>query len=86
MKTTIPPLEDFIRRAHDAVPMVGLLRPPDHRAGAWGTVVKHPGGWAVGTQDGDFWGEPVRLNAWHQDQVGAAAQGTKATPSAKTPR
>ena len=81
----IPPLEDFIRRAHDAgVPMVGICFGHQIIAQALGgTVVKHPGGWAVGTQDYDFGGEPVRLNAWHQDQVvalppGAAVAGRNA--------
>ena len=67
----IPPLEDFIRRAHDAgVPMVGICFGHQIIAQALGgTVVKHPGGWAVGAQDYDFGGRPVTLNAWHQDQV-----------------
>ncbi|ODT60521.1 MULTISPECIES: type 1 glutamine amidotransferase [Paracoccus] len=67
----IPPLEDFIRRAHDAgVPMVGICFGHQIIAQALGgTVVKHPGGWAVGAQDYDFGGQLVTLNAWHQDQV-----------------
>ncbi|MCO6361947.1 type 1 glutamine amidotransferase [Paracoccus sp. 08] len=67
----IPPLEDFIRRVHDAgVPMVGICFGHQIIAQALGgTVVKHPGGWAVGAQDYDFGGQPVTLNAWHQDQV-----------------
>ena len=42
-----------------------------------GTVVKHPGGWAVGAQDYDFGGQPVTLNAWHQDQVVALPPGAQ---------
>lgn len=67
----IPPLERFIHEAYEAgVPMVGICFGHQIIAQALGgTVVKHPGGWAVGTHDYDFGGETVRLNAWHQDQV-----------------
>lgn len=67
----IPPLERFIRDAYGAgVPLVGICFGHQIIAQALGgTVVKHPGGWAVGTQDYDFGDEAVRLNAWHQDQV-----------------
>ncbi|MTD98964.1 type 1 glutamine amidotransferase [Paracoccus sp. YIM 132242] len=67
----IPPLERFIRDAYAAaVPMVGICFGHQIIAQALGgTVVKHPDGWSVGTQDYDFGGETVRLNAWHQDQV-----------------
>ncbi|QXI63151.1 GMP synthase [glutamine-hydrolyzing] [Paracoccus marcusii] len=75
----IPPLEDFIRRVHDAgVPMVGICFGHQIIAQALGgTVVKHPGGWAVGAQDYDFGGQPVTLNAWHQDQVVALPPGAQ---------
>lgn len=75
----IPPLEDFIRRIHDAgVPMVGICFGHQIIAQALGgTVVKHPGGWAVGAQDYDFGGQPVTLNAWHQDQVVALPPGAQ---------
>lgn len=75
----IPPLEDFIRRAHDAgVPMVGICFGHQIIAQALGgTVVKNPGGWAVGAQDYDFGGRPVTLNAWHQDQVVALPPGAQ---------
>ena len=75
----IPPLEDFIRRAYAAgVPMVGICFGHQIIAQALGgTVVKHPGGWAVGTQDYDFGGQPVRLNAWHQDQVVTLPEGAQ---------
>ncbi|MDO5647566.1 type 1 glutamine amidotransferase [Paracoccus sp. (in: a-proteobacteria)] len=67
----IPPLERFIRAAYDAgVPMVGICFGHQIIAQALGgSVVKYDGGWAVGTQDYDFGGQTVRLNAWHQDQV-----------------
>lgn len=67
----IPPLEDFIRRAYaERVPMVGICFGHQVIAQALGgRVGKHPGGWSVGLQDYDFDGQPVRLNAWHQDQV-----------------
>ena len=67
----IPPLEAFVRDAYAAgVPMVGICFGHQIIAQALGgTVVRHPGGWAVGAQDYDFGGRPVRLNAWHQDQV-----------------
>ena len=75
----IPPLEDIIRRVHDAgVPMVGICFGHQIIAQALGgTVVKHPGGWAVGAQDYDFGGQPVTLNAWHQDQVVALPPGAQ---------
>lgn len=75
----ILPLEDFIRRVHDAgVPMVGICFGHQIIAQALGgTVVKHPGGWAVGAQDYDFGGQPVTLNAWHQDQVVALPPGAQ---------
>ncbi|MBC9247131.1 type 1 glutamine amidotransferase [Paracoccus sp. 11-3] len=67
----IPPLEDFIRQAYaDQVPMVGICFGHQIIAQALGgKVVKYDGGWSVGTQDYDFEGEKLRLNAWHQDQV-----------------
>lgn len=67
----IAPLEQFIRDAYGArVPMVGICFGHQIIAQALGgKVEKYPGGWAVGTQDYDFGGEALRLNAWHQDQV-----------------
>ncbi|MDQ1899907.1 type 1 glutamine amidotransferase [Paracoccus sp. WLY502] len=67
----IPRLEQFIRDAYEAaVPMVGICFGHQIIAQALGgKVVKHQGGWSVGTQDYDFGGETLRLNAWHQDQV-----------------
>ncbi|MDB6180267.1 type 1 glutamine amidotransferase [Paracoccus fistulariae] len=73
----IPPLEDFIRQAYAApVPMVGICFGHQIIAQALGgKVVKYEGGWAVGTQDYDFQGEKLRLNAWHQDQVVELPEG-----------
>lgn len=67
----IPPLEDFIRRAHAAsVPIVGICFGHQIVAQALGgKVEKFGGGWAVGPQTYDFSGQPVTMNAWHQDQV-----------------
>jgi GMP synthase-like glutamine amidotransferase len=67
----IPPLEAFIRAVHDAgVPMVGICFGHQIIAQALGgRVEKYSGGWSVGPTDYDFAGHPLRLNAWHQDQV-----------------
>ena len=67
----IPPLEDFIRRARaDGVPMAGICFGHQIMAQALGGKVgKFPGGWAVGATRYDFDGQPVVMNAWHQDQV-----------------
>jgi GMP synthase-like glutamine amidotransferase len=75
----IPPLEDFIRRAYaEDVPLVGICFGHQIIAQALGgKVVKHPGGWAVGSQEYDFGGETVTLNAWHQDQVVALPDGAE---------
>lgn len=81
----IPPLEEFIRQAFAAeVPMVGVCFGHQIIAQAMGgRVVKHPEGWRVGAHDYVIGGQPMVLNAWHQDQVvdlppGAAIAGTNA--------
>ena len=73
----IPPLEAFIREAMAAgVPLVGICFGHQIIARAMGgQVEKFAGGWAVGTQDYDFEGTNLRLNAWHQDQVTRAPDG-----------
>ena len=67
----IPPLEDFIREAHQRrMPLVGICFGHQIVAQALGgTVEKFGGGWIAGPQVYDFDGEDIRLNAWHQDQV-----------------
>jgi GMP synthase-like glutamine amidotransferase len=67
----IPPLEALIRQAVDeTVPLVGICFGHQIVAQALGgRVEKFHGGWAVGPQEYDFDGQPLRLNAWHQDQV-----------------
>ncbi|MBI1416530.1 MAG: type 1 glutamine amidotransferase [Limimaricola sp.] len=67
----IPPLEAFIRATYEAeVPMVGICFGHQIIAQALGgKVEKFKGGWAVGRQVYDWQGQPVALNAWHQDQV-----------------
>ncbi len=67
----IPPLEQFIRDAFAArVPVAGICFGHQIMAQALGgKVEKFAGGWAVGPTEYDFEGEPIALNAWHQDQV-----------------
>jgi GMP synthase-like glutamine amidotransferase len=67
----IPPLEAFIRKAHDArVPLVGICFGHQIVAQAMGGKVERAAqGWAVGATDYDFEGRNVRMNAWHRDQV-----------------
>ncbi|AXC48388.1 type 1 glutamine amidotransferase [Paracoccus suum] len=79
----IPPLEDFIRRAYEAaVPMVGICFGHQIIAHALGgKVEKFAGGWAVGAQDYQFEGQPVTLNAWHQDQVTTRPPGAEIAAS-----
>ncbi|MDT1064497.1 type 1 glutamine amidotransferase [Paracoccus sp. CPCC 101403] len=75
----IRPLEAFIRDAYAAhVPMVGICFGHQIIAQALGgKVEKFGGGWSVGAQDYDFGGEPVTLNAWHQDQVVTRPEGAQ---------
>ena len=69
----IPPLEDLIRSAHAAgIPVVGICFGHQIIAQALGgKVEKFEGGWSVGVKDYaiEGLGDPVRINAWHQDQV-----------------
>lgn len=67
----IPSLENFIRKAERVrTPMVGICFGHQIMAQALGgRVEKYVDGWSVGLVDYVIGGEPVALNAWHQDQV-----------------
>ncbi len=67
----IPPLEQFIRDVYDdGRPMIGVCFGHQIIAQAMGgKVEKYVHGWAVGRHDYVIDGEPMALNAWHQDQV-----------------
>ncbi|SEW22682.1 GMP synthase (glutamine-hydrolysing) [Cognatiyoonia koreensis] len=67
----IPPLEDLIRAIYAADrPLVGICFGHQIIAQALGgKVEKFDSGWAVGRQVYDWQGQPVTLNAWHQDQI-----------------
>lgn len=75
----IAPLETFVRDVYAAgVPMVGICFGHQIVAQALGgRVEKFGGGWAVGRQTYDWQGEPVALNAWHQDQVTEIPEGAQ---------
>ena len=79
----IPPLETFIRDAYAArMPMVGICFGHQIIAQALGgRVEKFDGGWAVGRQVYDWAGQPLALNAWHQDQVTVAPEGARVLAS-----
>ncbi|MFN7224830.1 MAG: type 1 glutamine amidotransferase [Paracoccaceae bacterium] len=79
----IPPLEAFIRKAFDArVPVVGICFGHQIIAQAMGgRVEKFSAGWSVGPTEYDFDGEPLTLNAWHQDQVVKRPEGAKVIAS-----
>jgi GMP synthase (glutamine-hydrolysing) len=73
----IPPLEQFIRDVYaDGRPMVGICFGHQIIAQALGgTVEKYAHGWAVGRHHYIIDGQPVALNAWHQDQVTRLPEG-----------
>ena len=79
----IPPLEGLIRDIHaEKVPMVGICFGHQIIAQALGgKVEKYPGGWSVGRTEYDFGGEPIALNAWHQDQVPQRPEGARVLAS-----
>ncbi len=78
----IPPLETLIRAIMaSGRPLVGICFGHQIIAQAMGGhVEKFSGGWAIGPQDYVMQGQPIRLNAWHQDQVTRAPDS--ATPIA----
>jgi GMP synthase (glutamine-hydrolysing) len=67
----IPKLEQFIRDAYaESVPLVGICFGHQIIAQALGgKVEKFDKGWAVGHHAYEWQGDPVILNAWHQDQI-----------------
>lgn len=79
----IRPLEDFIRKAMaEDVPLVGICFGHQIIAQAMGgKVERHAHGWAVGPQEYDFEGQPVRINAWHRDQVTEVPDGAEVVAS-----
>lgn len=81
----IKPLEALIRciRASGR-PLVGICFGHQIVAQALGGKVEpFEGGWSVGPVEYDFDGEPIRLNAWHRDQV--TRPPPDATVIARTP-
>lgn len=80
----IPLLETFIQQAYAAhVPLVGICFGHQIIAKALGGhVEKFDGGWAIGLNEYNFDDiGPVKLNAWHQDQVLSAPEGAKTVAS-----
>ncbi|MFX0540643.1 type 1 glutamine amidotransferase [Roseovarius sp. S4756] len=73
----IPPLEQFIREVYaDGRPMVGICFGHQIIAQALGGMVeKYSKGWAVGRHEYIIDGQPMALNAWHQDQVTRLPEG-----------
>ena len=79
----IPPMERLIRDIVAAGrPLIGVCFGHQIIAQALGGEVrKYEGGWIVGQQDYDFDGHPLRLNAWHQDQVVTLPKGAEVVAS-----
>ncbi|UWQ22756.1 type 1 glutamine amidotransferase [Jannaschia sp. W003] len=75
----IPPLEALIRGVVEAdVPVVGICFGHQIVAQALGgRVEKVAHGWAIGKQTYETRDGPLRLNAWHQDQVVELPEGAE---------
>jgi GMP synthase-like glutamine amidotransferase len=81
----IPPLEQLILAIRDAGrPLVGICFGHQIIAQALGgKVEKFAGGWSVGRTEYTVNGQPMALNAWHQDQVTALPQGAQVVGSSE---
>ncbi|MCT4607949.1 MAG: type 1 glutamine amidotransferase [Pelagimonas sp.] len=79
----IPPLEQLIRDIVAAErPLVGVCFGHQIIAQALGgRVAKFDGGWAIGPQTYDFPDGQKTIQAWHQDQVLDAPEGTQTVAS-----
>ena len=75
----IPPLEDLVREINAAkLPLAGICFGHQIIAQALGgKVEKYTGGWIVGQVTYEQDGQPVTLNAWHQDQVVERPEGAR---------
>ncbi|SFS40651.1 GMP synthase (glutamine-hydrolysing) [Sulfitobacter marinus] len=79
----IPPLEQLILAIRETGrPLVGICFGHQIIAQALGgKVEKFDGGWSVGPTEYIVNGQPMALNAWHQDQVTTLPKGAKVVGS-----